>query len=221
MNGYLGRWLALFVALLPGHCLAETIFESGALGQTGVSWQDALDGLVPASSVDADVFSGVRFHVTQPVVTSQIGGHFFSPAGGDFVGAIVRLDDETDFPDSENLSTADVLGTTTMTFPVASAEIFGDLVLSLDPGWYSLAFASGVFGASGVGGMVLNNPDIGAPSYIARQPEPGWFNLADISDAKEFINFRFVVRGRVVPEPPPAVLLGLAVLIALYRQRPI
>ena len=180
---------------------ADTIFESGTLGPTGVTWQQALAGEVPGSSVDTQVFSGVRFELTRPVLTTEIGGHFFSPAGGDFIGAIVGLDDGNDFPNSEDLSTSDVFDTTLMTFPTDSQEVFGDLVLALDPGWYALVFASGLFAANGNGGMVLNNPDIGSPTYIARQPGPGWFNLSDLSDAKDFVDFRFVIKGTIVPEP--------------------
>lgn len=216
--------LVLAVALVSSatatDAIAATIFESGTLGQTVISWQDSLDGLVAGSSVDAGVFSGVRFELMQPVVTTEIGGHFFSPSGGDFFGAIIQLGDESDFPNSEDLSTPDVLGTTLMTFPVASAEVFGDLNLSLDPGWYALVFSSGRFGASGNGGMVLNNPDIGIPSYIARQPGPGWFNLADISDAFKFVDFRFVVQGRVVPEPSAIALAVMAILMVFTARTP-
>ena len=37
--------------------------------------------------------------------------------------------------------------------PEPSAEIFGSLSLSLDPGWYALIFGSGLFGATGDGAM--------------------------------------------------------------------
>ena len=197
---------------------AETIlFESGALGPTGVTWQEGLDGEVQGSSVSDQVFSGVRFELTQPILTTEIGGHFFSPNGGEFFGAIVALDDENDFPNSEDLSTSDVLGVTSLVFPVDSAEAFGDINLSLDPGWYALAYGSGLFGVDGEGGMVLNNPDIGNPTYLARQLSPGWFNLSDLSDAKDFVDFRFVIKGTIIPEPASVSLVVAGLLCFRFR----
>ena len=211
-------FFALTATLPQSSAVADVLFESGTLGPTGVSWQDALDGLVPGSSVAVDVFSGVRFNLTQLVVTTQIGGHFFSPAGGDFFGAIVQLNGVNDFPDSGDLSTSDVLGVALLTFPVDSAEVFADLNVHLAPGWYALVFGSELFGAHGDGGMVLNNPDIGEPEYIARQTGAGWFNLIDISDAIEFKDFRFVIEGRVIPEPS-SISTAIIALLALFSRR--
>ncbi|MCA9235014.1 MAG: hypothetical protein KDA44_06070 [Planctomycetales bacterium] len=191
------------------------LFESGALGPTGVSWQQALNGEIPGSSVDGQVFSGVRFELTQATITSQIGGHFFSPSGGTFFGAIVKLEDEHDFPNSDDLSTPDVLGTTQLTFPMPSNVAFGDLSVVLDPGWYALVFGSGLFGANGTGGMPLNNPDIGNPTYISFQPGSvtGWNDLSN----PRWHDFRFVVVGnRVVPEPRSIV--GIAFLSFLFAM---
>ncbi len=187
----------LLVACLTGKsspALGATIFESGSLGPTGIP-----RGVVPGANVSSTVFNGVRFQLTQPVATSQIGGHFVgSPGTTDtFFGAIVALSNENDFPDSGNLSTDDVLGSTVISFPEPSAEVFGNLDLSLNPGWYALVFGSGLFGASGDGAMPLNNPDIGTPSYIGFQPGAGWGNLIN----PIFRNYRFVVQGSIVPEP--------------------
>src|SRR4051794_30382205 len=54
---------------------AAKIFESGTLGQTGVTWNDVQNG-VPATNVNSSVFTGVRFELTQPAITSAVGGHF-------------------------------------------------------------------------------------------------------------------------------------------------
>ena len=201
-----------------GDATAATIFESGTLGPTGVTWQDALDGVVQGSGISSTVFSGVRFELTQPVITTQIGGHVFSPNGGSFFGAIVALDDENDLPDSGDLSTSDVLGHTELTFPVLSEEAFGDLSLTLQPGWYALAFGSGLFGVTGNGGMPLNNPDIGEPSYIMFQPGSvtGWNNLIN----PIFRNYRFVVEGTIVPEPTSIGLMWVLLLLgSFYRTQ--
>jgi hypothetical protein len=155
---------------------AEILFESGTLGPTGITWQQVLDEEVVGVNIASDVFSGVRFELLSPVMTTRIGGHFVSAAGGEFFGAIVNLTDQNDFPDSGDLSTPDVVGSTTLSFPAPSAEVFGNLPLSLQPGWYALVFGSCLFGSTGAGAMPLNNPDIGSPSYIAWQTGDGWFN---------------------------------------------
>lgn len=156
-----------------GQCSAEMIlFESGSLGQTGLTWADVLAGTVGGTNVRSVVFSGVRFELQQPVVTTRIGGHFLQRPGedpegdGTFFGAIVALDDESDFPDSGDLSTADVVGSTLLTFPDPSAEVYGNLSVRLDPGWHALVFGSGLFDATAGGAALRNNPDFGDPSYI-------------------------------------------------------
>lgn len=207
-----------------GRCDAETIlFESGTLGPTRVTFDDLLAETVRGTNVRSVVFTGVRFELQQPVVTTQIGGHFLQRPGedpqgnGSFFGAVVALDDENDFPDSGDLSTADVLGSTLLTFPDPSDEVFGDLALRLDPGWYGLVFGSGQFGATAGGAAVRNNPDIGDPVYIGYQPGAGfgWSNLIN----PIFRNHRFAIRGTVVPKSASAGLLFPALLLALFKQK--
>lgn len=210
-----GLW---FGVAQPTYTFADTLFESGTLGPTGIYINEIGGGVEPGGAVVSPfVFNGVRFEITQPVITSRVGGHFVADPrfGSSFFGAIVRLDDATDFPDSGNLSTPDLLGATRLTFPNPSAEVFGDLVVSLDPGWYALVFGSGLFGATGSGGMLLNNPDIATPAYIGFQPGAvlGWGNLSPI-----FHNFRFAVEGSIIPEPAMvAMILGAAPLVMSTR----
>jgi hypothetical protein len=200
------------------HSTAAIIFESGTLGATGVTWSDLTSGAVPGTNIKDVVFTGVRFQLNQPVLTTQIGGHFVAQESGTFFGAIVELDDENDFPDSSDLTTSDVLGHTLLTFPVSSDEVFGDLNLSLDQGWYALVFGSGLFEATTNGGAVRNGTDIGEPIYIAFQPGSGWFNLFDLSDAVKFVNHRFVVLGNVIPEPTSLGLVMIATLCCVLRR---
>jgi hypothetical protein len=110
-----------------------------------------------------------------------------------------------------------VLGAALLTFPNPSAEVFGELSLPLDPGWYALVFGSGQFGTTGNGAAPMNNPDIGDPVYIGWQPGAGWLNLTDLSDI--FKDQRFVVLGTIVPEPHAVVLLLPAFGISLPRRR--
>lgn len=202
--------LVAVVTLPASPADATTIFESGTLGPTGLP-----QGSVAATNVTPAVFVGVRFQLTQPVVTTQVGGHFVDLSNGTFFGAIVELDDENDFPDSGDLSSTDVLGSTVLTFPVPSDEVFGNLGLSLDPGWYALVFGSGLFGANGDGAAVRNGTDIGDPKYIAFQPASafGWINITSLP------NHRFVIKGQVVPEPSASVFTAMAALLFLFRRR--
>lgn len=195
---------------------AEVLFESGTLGTTGVSWSDGASRTFPIVSVSPHVFTGVRFHLDQPVLTTSVGGHFVSPSGGEFLGAIVALDDAMDFPNSGNLSTPDVLGRASLTFPTSSAEVFGNLEVSLQPGWYALVYGSGLFGVSGSGGAPANNSDIGNPTYIAFQPGSGvsWIDLATF-----VTDLRFVVEGSVIPEPSTLVLILLTSLTFVIRSQ--
>jgi hypothetical protein len=152
-------------------------------------------------------------------VTERIGGHFvIDPGqGSSFFGAIVCLDGATDFPNSGNLLSTDVLGRGLLVFPNTSAEVFGDLALPLDPGWYALVFGSGLFGATGRGGAPANNPDIDSPTYIAHQVDPGWFDISPPNGP--FHNFRFVVEGQVVPEPAMGSLMPCVALLFFRRRK--
>jgi hypothetical protein len=213
--------MLVHIVLLPSmvtatNASAATIFESGTLGATGIPRVEVTGG----SNVSSVVFVGVRFHLDQPVITSQVGGHFVKNAGADesFFGSIISLADENDFPDSGDLATPDVIGTTLLGFPEPSNEIFGDLTKPLSPGWYALVFGSGLFSAFGSGVALNNGADIGDPVYIGFQPGPGfgWGNLIN----PIFRNFRFVIEGQVVPEPPLLKLLSIVVLSAsLIRTR--
>jgi hypothetical protein len=212
--------LALSFTLVTAKLKGEILFESGTLGPTGLTFADFGGGTRPSGSYVSDfAFTGVRFEVTQPALTSRVGGHFVIEPGYDdsFFGAIVRLDSSSDFPNSGNLSSSDVLGQTLLSFPMTSTEVFGDFELSLTPGWYALVFGSGLFGATGQGGAPANNPDIGSPSYIGHQDGPGWFNFSDLPGP--FEDFRLVVKGKFVPEPASIVVVVVAFLLKLSFWR--
>jgi len=195
---------------------AATIYESGTLGPTGIPVSQLDNGTVPGTNVNETVFVGVRFELDRPIVTSQIGGHFVAGVPGTFFGAIVALDGAEDVPNSSDMSSADVLGHTELTFPVPSTEVFGDLNLSLDPGWYALVFGSGLFGTTGQeGGAIRNGSDLNDPSYIVTSPTAN--NWAAIST---FPNHRFVVEGRIIPEPTALVLCICAIAPVNLVRRP-
>jgi hypothetical protein len=193
---------------------AAIIFESGTLGPTGVPYSE-LGDIVPGTNIKATVFAGARFELKQSVVISQIGGHFVSQSNGTFFGAIITLTDENDFPDSVDFTTSDFVGSTVLDFPLSSQEVFGNLDLKLEPGWYALVFGSGLFGASGSGGAVRNGIDIDNPSYIVALPR-STDRWNDITAA--FPNHRFVVQGDVVPEPSSMILVVSTSLLPFIRR---
>jgi hypothetical protein len=207
--------LAALLALSgANHANAATIFESGTLGPTGVSWEDVFNQVVLAENVKSNAFNGVRFELTQPVRTTEVGGHFVAPPDTDttFFAAIIALDSEFDFPDSEDLSTPDVLGATVLSILDTSAELSNNLDLVLNPGWYALVFGSGLFGANGNGGALLNNFDIGSPSYIGFLSGFGW--------GSRLSGKRYFVNGEIIPEPTSVGLMSFLCLLLFFRSLP-
>lgn len=200
---------AILISAAAPEARADTVlYESATLGPTGITAEQLTTQAVAGTNVNEFVFVGARFELAQPVVTSQIGGHFAKIDNQNpndvFFGAIVALDGPDDLPDSGDLSTPDLLGNTLLTFPDPSDEVFGELELTLQPGWYGVVFGSGLFDAQGRGGAVRNGEDIGNSGYISFQPGGGgaWGNLSAF-----FSDHRFVVRGELVPEPTSIVLL--------------
>jgi hypothetical protein len=141
-------WLALMALAVP-HSSAATIFESSTLGPTGILRSQVTGG----SNVGPFVFVGVRFHLEQSALTTHIGGHFVKNNAADqsLFGSLIALADANDFPDSGDLSTPDVVGTTSLSFPEPSNEVYGVISERLALGWYALVFGSGLFGATGSG----------------------------------------------------------------------
>lgn len=214
-HSLVATFLGAAISISATFCSAATLFESGTLGPTGITWTELVNQSVPATNIKDVVFSGVRFELAKQVMTTEIGGHFASESGGTFFGAIVSLDNENDFPDSNDLSSADVQGTTLISFPTPSDEVFGTLNLLLEPGWYAAVFGSGLFGATANGGALRNGADIRDPVYVAFQPGAvgNWSNLTSLFD-----NHRFVVRGQIVPEPSSLFLSLVAFQIFVVRR---
>jgi hypothetical protein len=218
--------ILLIGTAICGLCLkcparAAVIFESGTLGTTGVTKSELLNQSVPGTNVNSSVFVGARFLLTQQVMISRIGGHFISDNDANtFFGAIIRLSDSEDFPDSGDLSTTDVLGSGTLTFPNPSNETSVGLTLNLAPDWYAIVFGSGLFNTDGIGAAVRNGTDFGVQSYIAWQPNAGgWFNLSDLSEFGMFNNHRFVIEGSFIPEPSTITAFATAILLITLLSR--
>ena len=198
---------------------SAVIYESATLGATGITKSQVINDEVPASNIVDTNFVGARFEVREPSTTTRIGGHFSGGFEDDqFFGALVRLTDELDFPDSEDLSTPDLLGWTVLSFAEPSAETFGNLSAEMTPGWYAIVFGSGLFGTGGRGFSIRNGTDIGSPQYLNWQPSNGWFNLADLG-VPGLGNRRLIVEGVHMPEPSTFLLASFVALFVPFRMR--
>lgn len=192
--------LLAVVLVAPATGSGAIIYESATLGPTGQSG---------GASVNSSQFLAVRFLASSSVTTGSIGGHLQGFVSGGLFGAVVALTGSTDFPDSFDLSTADVLGAAVLPATSPSDEVAANLSVSLTAGnWYALVFGSGLFGATGSGAMPLNDTAIGTPSYFFKSTSTTW-NNGGFSNARFFLDTNAVT---VVPEPHSAALFAVGLV---------
>jgi VCBS repeat-containing protein len=149
----------------------QTFFESATLGNTG-----STSAVV---HVNHGQFLGVRFEVTSAVAASGIGGHFVTRFGdtNQMFAAIVALSGPDDFPDTANLSSADVVGSTLITVSSPSDEYSAPIDVDLEPGWYALVFGTGILGSGfDESGVPAVDVPIGSPSYFYRDASGNYFS---------------------------------------------
>lgn len=193
--------------------LAMMIYESATTS-------GGTDGyLVGGPPPGFDQYLGVRFNLTSPVTTDTIGGRFHTAFPGvTLFGAIVALTDLTDFPDSVNLSTPDVLAVAV--FPVGvDADYSAPISATLVPGDYALVFGSELFGASGFAGVPSSNTDIGTPSYFFKPSGTSfYFDFGGLISGTRF--FLLGSQQTAVPEPSTWLLLGSGLAcLAFWRRK--
>ncbi len=115
--------------------------------------------------LSADVWPGFRFQVTgSAVTTTSMGLNVESPSAGTVFGAIVSLSGMTDGPDAPDLTSGDVLATTSIALPgsAMSTTASGSVSVALAPGWYMAVFGTGAFGATLASATVHSNSgDVG------------------------------------------------------------
>lgn len=159
-------------------------------------------------------FTGVRFTFPQPAVIDGIGGNMYGLDHGNrlIFGAIVRLSNIDDLPDSNDLSTPDVLGHALFTPPsLLSDDIFVPISpIAVPAGAYALIYGSGLFGATGFGAIAINGTNIGPPTMILYTN--GQF-LRDYATG-----MRLTVYG-TIPEPSVGVALLSSCAIARRREK--
>ena len=184
------------------------------------------DGQTDGSPFGDFQFLGFRFFVPSPVTTEAIGGHMGGLGGVDVFGALVALSGSADFPDSRDLSTADVRGAARIMLsadgsPSGSRIFSAPLEVSLNPGWHALVFGSGLFGATGSGMLTMGNfPSTGQCFFGSgglTRPELG-FQDGCFSVNQMFVFVDAQAEATPTPEPSTLLLLGSG-LAAVVRRR--
>ena len=208
-------FLVLLVVLLIGAtpltAAALPIYESAAAASPGLRGESPEERM----SVTQLQSLGVTFHVSTPVTTGSVGGYFaeYNPGTpSEIVGAIVRLHGPHDFPDSFDLTTSDVLGTTRIHISDLPGDFAGDLSVRLTGGWYALVFAAAGVQDRFAAIMPGVNEEITDPLYFFSRP-------AGTASGFEYVDGRgeggldgvrmFVESDPATPVPEPSTLLLL------------
>jgi len=169
--------------------------------------------------LEDDYWAFHRFELTNPTNIESVGGYFyrrFEVYPDSVFSAVIELSGPSDDPDSMYLTTPDVLATGLVPLDVDRGAYFGNLSLSLPPGWYGLAFGTGAFGAPSGGKVFM--------PYLSEDLDPAQ-SMIGISHYYSSYTiysqpFRFFVSTDPVPEPSTLFLLAAGALgLLAYRGR--
>lgn len=199
--------------LISTESIGGVIYESGLVGDVGISNEDRIDGNIPGSNISGSVYSGARFQIHTQTQITAVGGHFSSGNdGGSFLGAIVPLSSATDLPRGDPLSQEDIVANAVIDFPDISSVVVGDIDVILYPGWYGVVFGSDALGVAGKGVALRNNIPFNPEDMIGWQAGLGW------GPRDRTAGQYYVVKGVVVPEPT-GLSIVVAVLISVGTHR--
>jgi len=182
---------------------AAIIYESATMGPTSQN-----EGLY----LGHDQFLGTRFHITEKVQVTSIGGHL--EGRGPLFGAIISLSSTTDLPKGSPLNSSEIVASTVFNVPLPDCDFRTPLSVTLEQGYYGLIFGSDLLGApNGHGGMPYGGQEIlpGASYFY-------WIILPNSSVGAWYTQTnsrypRFVVEGTVVPEPATLLFIGLGAVM--------
>jgi len=190
---------------------ADILYESatlGTIGQTG------------GISISTTQFVGSRFSISQTVQVTEIGGHIQSI--GDIFGAIIQLPGPSILPSGSPFDAGEVIAFTTFLPSSPSSDISVPLSVILPPGDYALVFGSGLFGATGLGGILTNNPETPEGSgsfFFFSGSSTTWINGGGIAEARFTVNGNAVgvaIGGEIIPLDTTALLLAGAQMNAAW-----
>ena len=175
------------------------------------------DPLASGLVVDDHFWPTHRFEIGSPTVVASVGGYFDNTTAGaiSIFGAIVSLSGATDFPDSLDLSSADVIGTTVIEVLPPAGLYSGDLPISLAPGWYALAFGTGKFGADSVVGTDVIMPSLAIdldPQLPFTAIQPG----NPFGTPQQFLAQLASPRFHAAPEPSMLALIQIGFVSLLW-----
>jgi len=158
----------LLIGVTPFTAAALPIYESAPNGPLATPFVAPSPFGDPPPVVVENQSLGVKFYLSTPVTTGSIGGYFapYGSTASDIFGAIVSLEGPSDFPNSFDLTTKDVLGKTTIHISQVAGNYAGDLSVTLSGGWYALVFAATGSGDAENALMPRMTADIGDPLYF-------------------------------------------------------
>ena len=197
------------IAAMLASCFAAT-------APAAVVYESATPAGVPTTAgymIAADNFLGVRFQLTQPTLITHIGGELTQFTNGGTFAALIALTDMSDYPDSTDLTTPDVLRTATFNLSRLSSDVSVPVApITVPAGWYGILFGAGLFGTTGSGGVPNDNTIVGTPRFF-RYTSTGGYEVIGLPGA------RFFVADAPVPEPTAALAGAVAVAWFIGRRR--